>query len=425
MKLNAKSGLLLFALIAGLLIGTPADTHATLAGFDPGRIMDDAVMANKNTMTEAQIQSFLKSKNSCNDSDYAKYQQYTNAGFTYNWQNGHFVCMADESFNGESAARIIWQAGQDYGINPQVLIVLLQKEQGLVTDTWPNSNQYRGATGFGCPDTAPCDAEYYGFKNQVRKAANLFSSVLGGGWSNYPVGINYVQYNPNPDCGGSNLNIQNRATSSLYRYTPYQPNSGALAAGWGTATCGAYGNRNFYNYFTSWFGATRSDGESAIAAKYISLGGSSSYLGEQSSQVTCGLRSNGCYQTFQGGSIYWSPVSGAWNIHGSVRSRWQQLGFENGYLGYPTSGEIAIPGGGVYQRFQGGQMYWTSGTGAWDIHWGDMFTRYNQLGKEGGVLGYPTSGEIAIPGGGVYQTFQGGRLTWDPKMIPRVTVIYN
>ena len=48
----------------------------------------------------------------------------------YHVENGHFVCMADERFDGESAAHIIWQAAHDYRINPRVLIVLLQKEQG-------------------------------------------------------------------------------------------------------------------------------------------------------------------------------------------------------------------------------------------------------------------------------------------------------
>jgi len=57
-------------------------------------------------------------------------------------------------------------------------------------------------------------------------------------------------------CGYGVVNIQNRSTQALYNYTPYQPNPGALAAGWGTAPCGAYGNRNFYLYFTSWFGPT-------------------------------------------------------------------------------------------------------------------------------------------------------------------------
>ena len=50
----------------------------------------------------------------------------------------------------------------------------------------------------------------------------------------------------------------NQATANVYYYTPYQPNSTALAAGYGTGdSCSAYGNRNFYNYFTDWFGSTR------------------------------------------------------------------------------------------------------------------------------------------------------------------------
>ena len=246
---------------------SPDQANAYLTGFKAGNIMSDYTMGNKNTMSEAQIQAFLKSKNHCNDRDRAKYDRYTAAGYTYNWKDGRFVCMADEIFgangmpaaSGKSAARIIWEASQEFSINPQVLIVLLHKEQGLITDTWPNYRQYQTATGFGCPDTAPCDSQYYGLTNQIRLAAKLFRDVLNGGWSNYPAySTVYVRYSPDASCGGSNVYIENRATSALYRYTPYQPNAGALAAGTGTAHCGAYGNRNFYNYFTDWFGNTQS-----------------------------------------------------------------------------------------------------------------------------------------------------------------------
>lgn len=231
---------------------------ANLSNFNPGNIISDFTMSNYTTMTEAGIQAFLKSKNHCNDTRLYLAQQYSN--YQYHIENGHFVCMADETFDDghggkTTAAHLIWQAAQDYRINPQVLIVLLQKEQGLVTDTWPNQRQYKAATGYGCPDTAPCDEKYYGLKNQLDNAAKLFRTVLDGGWTNYPVGWNYVQYNPNPDCGGTWINIENRATSSLYRYTPYQPNASSLAAGYGTGDwCGAYGNRNFYLYFEDWFG---------------------------------------------------------------------------------------------------------------------------------------------------------------------------
>ena len=52
--------------------------------------------------------------------------------------------------------------------------------------------------------------------------------------------------------------IQNQATANLYYYTPYQPNAAALRAGYGEGDgCSAYGNRNFYQYFTDWFGSTQ------------------------------------------------------------------------------------------------------------------------------------------------------------------------
>ncbi len=260
------------------------ETSATsLANFKAGNIISDYVMSNYTSMSESEIQKFLESKVTCNNTDYSIVEKYTTATVKFHFKDGHFVCLPEETFgegtkygedakNGESAAHIIYQAAQEYKINPQVLIVLLQKEQGLITDNFPNSYQYRSATGYGCPDTAACDSKYYGFKNQVNNAARLFRAVLDGGWTNYPLGKNYIQYNPNAACGGSEVYIENLATSALYRYTPYQPNSAALAAGYGTAACGAYGNRNFYLYFSDWFGDITSTGYKVLdSPRYFEL----------------------------------------------------------------------------------------------------------------------------------------------------------
>lgn len=249
----------IFSFLAAANIATTE--AANLSKFNPGNIISDYVMSNYNSMTESEIQTFLTSKNPCSNRDYNYYLTLSKKNYTWHWKDNHFICLSEELFgdgetigSGDTAAHIIWQAAQDYKINPQVLIVLLQKEQGLITDPIPNNRNYRSATGYGCPDTAPCNSEYYGFKNQVRKAAALFRTVLNGGWTNYPLGANYIQYNPDAGCGGSIVNIENLATSSLYRYTPYQPNAAALAAGTGSVYCGAYGNRNFYIYFSDWFG---------------------------------------------------------------------------------------------------------------------------------------------------------------------------
>src|SRR5690606_31054855 len=160
-----------------------------------------------------------------------------------------------------TAAQIINDVAKACGINPKVLIVLLQKEQSLVTDDWPWPIQYRSATGYGCPDTAPCDSEYYGFFNQVYMAARQFRRyAINVNLFNYRTRqTNYIQYHPVTACGGSNVFIENQATAGLYNYTPYQPNDAALNNLYGTGNgCSAYGNRNFWRLFIEWFGSTYS-----------------------------------------------------------------------------------------------------------------------------------------------------------------------
>lgn len=252
---------------------------ADAGAFQAGNIISDAVMGNYNSMTVTDIQNFLDSKNQCNNQDYNQYLELSNRypNITWHWEgepsSGHFVCLAQEKFGdtaseigeGQTAAEIIYAAAQDNRINPQVLLVLLQKESSLITDKVPNSLDYSKATGYGCPDTAACDKKYSGFKNQIYRAAELFRYTLDNGSISFPEGRSvYVGYHPSSSCGGSQVFITNRATAALYRYTPYQPNTAALNAGYGTGDiCSAYGNRNFYLYFTDWFGSTQAkvDGE--------------------------------------------------------------------------------------------------------------------------------------------------------------------
>jgi len=106
----------------------------------------------------------------------------------------------------------------------------------------------------------PSDSQYYGLTNQLTWAARMFRAILSNSptwYTPYVLGENYIRWNPNTACGGTTVNIQNRSTQALYNYTPYQPNQAALNAGYGTGdSCSAYGNRNFYLYFTDWFGST-------------------------------------------------------------------------------------------------------------------------------------------------------------------------
>lgn len=243
---HLKSTLLIvlaFVIALGSInIGLLAQTSsAQVTGFNPGRIIDDSVMGDFGTMSPGNIQFFLNVKG-------------------VNCSNGEAPCLKNYTEGGRTAAQIIYDTAQEFKINPQVLVVTLQKEVGLVTINQPAAWRYRTAMGYGCPDSTPgvCNAEYYGFTNQMRWAARMFRAILNASptwYTPYTVGNNFIQWHPNGGCGGTNVYIQNRATQALYNYTPYQPNQAALNADYGTGDgCSSYGNRNFFLYFRDWFG---------------------------------------------------------------------------------------------------------------------------------------------------------------------------
>lgn len=154
------------------------------------------------------------------------------------------------------ASDVIARVGAACDVNPKVILVMLQKEQGLVTATAPSEWSYRAAMGQMCPDDAPCDAAAAGFVNQVRLGARQQQIyVQNPQWFRYKAGqTNTIQWSPDVSCGTSQVYIRNQATANLYNYTPYRPNVAALAAGYGVGDeCSTYGNRNFYNYYAEWF----------------------------------------------------------------------------------------------------------------------------------------------------------------------------
>ncbi len=259
---------------------------APVVGFEPGRIIDDAVFTNNQSMSVSQIQAFLNSKVPICDNwgtngstPTARRDYFISRGFPI-----PLTCLKDYQENGRSSSQIIYDTAQEFNINPQVLIVLLQKEQGLVTDDWPAPWQYKTATGYGCPDTAACDSQYYGLTKQLSWSARMFRAILNDSptwYTPYETGWNYIQYNPDSSCGGSMVNIQNRSTQSLYNYTPYQPNASSLNAGYGSGDyCGAYGNRNFYQYFKDWFGSTIATNGTITISKGLTVNKSSVLAGD-------------------------------------------------------------------------------------------------------------------------------------------------
>ncbi|GAB3326673.1 hypothetical protein GCM10027451_52090 [Geodermatophilus aquaeductus] len=153
--------------------------------------------------------------------------------------------------------------------------------------------------------------------------------------------------------------------------------------------------------------------DSPITARWTALGGAGSWLGAPATAEVCGLRDGGCRRDFANGSIYWSPASGAQPVNGALRSRWQQLGAENGFLGYPTGAAVCgLRDSGCGQVFQGGAVYWSAASGAQPVN-GAIRSRHASLGYENGFLGYPTGAAVCgLRDGGCGQVFQGGAVYW-------------
>jgi len=228
---------------------------ADLSQFRPGNIISNAVFYDSSTMSEGDIDAFLRARVPSCQAGYTCLKDFRQTTAT---RAADSYCGRYDGAASESSARIIAKVAVACGINPQVLIVTLQKEQGLVTHTWPSDWRYTTAMGQGCPDTAACDSQYYGFFNQVYGAARQFKLYGQSSYFNwYTPGKTWnVLFNPNQSCGSSPVYIENQATANLYYYTPYQPNAAALRAGYGEGDgCSAYGNRNFFNYFSDWFGS--------------------------------------------------------------------------------------------------------------------------------------------------------------------------
>ncbi|WP_291055614.1 hypothetical protein [Herbiconiux sp.] len=258
----AAAGLVATASPASAVPAPQAVMQANASDFDPGNIISDANFFNGGAMSAQAVQNFLNSQVSSCRSGYTCVKDYTQTTWT---RSADAMCNSYTGASNESAATIIAKVGKACNVSQSVLIVLLQKEQSLITDTAPSARQYAAATGFACPDTAPCDAEFTGFYNQVYKAAwqyKRYSNPPGttAFFTWFPVGkYANVRYHPDANCGSSPVLIQNQATAGLYYYTPYQPNATAMSNVYGGQNdgCSSYGNRNFWRLYTDWFGDPR------------------------------------------------------------------------------------------------------------------------------------------------------------------------
>ena len=238
-------------------IAAIATEQVDLAAFEPGRIVSDFAFFNADAMAEPEIQRFLESRSCTSTAASPCLWEYRESTLSQpDAGAGH--CAAYVGAEHERASRIIGKVATACGISPRVLLVLLQKEQSLLSR--PTESGYLRATGYGCPDTADCDTDYFGFFNQVYNAAWQFRQYTQEPDRAYRIGDVEVGYNPDAACGASTVDIRNQATANLYNYTPYQPNEAALAeSGNDGDGCSTHGNLNFWLFYTAWFGTGDTD----------------------------------------------------------------------------------------------------------------------------------------------------------------------
>lgn len=120
----------------------------------------------------------------------------------------------------------------------------------------------------------------------------------------------------------------------------------------------------------------------------------------------------------------------AFEVHGAILERYKALGGRSGVLGYPTSNEEAVrnAGGSIIGRvshFVNGSIYWSPGTGAHEVH-GLLEPEFRNKGGATGPLGFPTSAPKRS-GDRHRQGFSGGvlarRNSWSEARIIRTLTL--
>jgi len=113
----------------------------------------------------------------------------------------------------------------------------------------------------------------------------------------------------------------------------------------------------------------------AIREKWLSLGGCDSFLGapiadEQGTPDGVGRHGQFTGTPEHGAAIYWTPATGAHELHGIIRDHWASLGWETSWLGYPLTDEYAydgtpfgMPGWVAESEFEGGWISFAFETG--------------------------------------------------------------
>lgn len=197
--------------------------------FNPGNIITDGELLNSSDMSLEEIQRFLEKNNSFLSNYFT-----TNSHGTLNKKAAEIIYEAASSNYDCEDADLSEQPTEEEKklkckrittVNPKFLLVLLQKEQGLIEDPAPKQSQLDWATGYGCPDNWACNPYYKGFGKQVNSAALQFKWYVenNNNQYKYKAGNTYTFTNPYGVITNEpmEVTIENDATAALYNYTPH------------------------------------------------------------------------------------------------------------------------------------------------------------------------------------------------------------
>ncbi len=188
--------------------------------FNPNYIISDKELEDYNSMTADEIQQFF--------SDHGSFLAYYDAIWP---ENGLATRAMD----------IIWLAAQKFKINPKFLLVLLEREQSLISiQKPPSQKRLTWAMGYAVCDKCqlkhPLVAKYGGFGSQVYYAAERIRNIYLADLAKH--GITQTGMGPGvtKKIDKKNVTPVNYATSILYTYTPH-----------------ITGNKNFFLLWNRWF----------------------------------------------------------------------------------------------------------------------------------------------------------------------------
>lgn len=155
-----------------------------------------------------------------------------------------------------------------------------------------------------------------------------------------------------------------------------------------------------------------------IHDKYAALGWERSPVGYPTTDEADAGSGWGRYNGFQHGSIVWkSGTNEAFAVYGAIALKWGEQDWDRGFLGFPLTDETGTPDQvGRFNHFEGGSIYWTPQTGAHFVI-GVIRQVWADQGWETGKLGYPVTDELVTDGTdgkGRHSGFQGGVIYWTP-----------